>query len=90
VHVRHGDFGGWCDRPQAECFAPLSVIARRVEEVQEELWTTRHIVVDRVIVTSDEKAATWWDAVFELGWVRPDHSRTVEEHGEWCVPFQPL
>jgi hypothetical protein len=84
VHVRHGDFGGWCgDVPVKDCFAPLSVIARRVDEVQEELWTTKRIVVDRVIVTSDEQDPTWWDAVSELGWVRPDHSRTVEWHGEW-------
>ncbi|KAF7356995.1 hypothetical protein MVEN_01036100 [Mycena venus] len=83
VHVRHGDFGGWCDQPLKDCFAPLSAIARRVEEVQEELWATKHVVVDRVIVTSDEQDPAWWDAVFELGWVRPDHSRTVEVHGEW-------
>ncbi|KAJ7173653.1 hypothetical protein C8R46DRAFT_1189838 [Mycena filopes] len=83
VHVRHGDFGGWCDLPVKECFAPLSAIARRVEEVQEELWNTRHIVVDRVIVTSDEQDPAWWEAVSELGWVRPDHAQTVEVHGEW-------
>jgi len=83
VHVRHGDFGGWCDIPLKDCFAPLSVIARRVDEVQEELWATQHIVVDRVIVTSDEQDPAWWDAVFEMGWVTPDHSRTVEEHGKW-------
>ncbi|KAJ7886028.1 hypothetical protein B0H13DRAFT_2343047 [Mycena leptocephala] len=78
------DFGGWCgDVPVKDCFAPLSVIARRVDEVQEELWTTKRIVVDRVIVTSDEQDPVWWDAVFELGWVRPDHSRTVEQHGDW-------
>ncbi|KAJ7780325.1 hypothetical protein DFH07DRAFT_1026703 [Mycena maculata] len=84
VHVRHGDFAGWCgDVPVKDCFAPLSVIARRVEEAQAELWATRRIIVDRVIVTSDERDPEWWDAVGELGWVWPDHSRTVELHGEW-------
>ncbi|KAJ7272628.1 hypothetical protein B0H12DRAFT_1007870 [Mycena haematopus] len=83
VHVRHGDFAGWCDRPLKDCFAPLSAIARRVEEVQDELWETRRLVVDRVVITSDEQDPVWWDAVSELGWVRPDHSRTVEIHGPW-------
>lgn len=59
------------------------MIARRVEEVQTELWETHHVIVDRVVVTSDEQDIAWWDDVAELGWVRPDHSRTVEVHGEW-------
>ncbi|KAF7370981.1 hypothetical protein MSAN_00732300 [Mycena sanguinolenta] len=83
VHVRHGDFGGWCDRPLKECFAPLSAIARRVEEVQEELWATKKVVVDRVIITSDEQDPAWWEAVSELGWMKPDHSRTAEVYGAW-------
>ena len=32
IHVRHGDFKNWCwaaEKPE-DCFAPLSVIARRV------------------------------------------------------------
>lgn len=35
IHVRHGDFGGWCweaEQPE-DCFAPLPVIARRVRRV---------------------------------------------------------
>jgi hypothetical protein len=83
VHVRHGDFGGWCDRPLKDCFAPLSAIARRVEEIQEDLWARKRIVVDRVIVTSDEQDPAWWDEVFEYGWVRPDHSKTAEVYGAW-------
>ncbi|KAJ7230619.1 hypothetical protein GGX14DRAFT_344179, partial [Mycena pura] len=83
VHVRHGDFGGWCGVPLKDCFAPLSVIARRVEEVQDELLRTKRLVVDRVVVTSDEQDSAWWEEVLQLGWVRPDHSRTVEVHGAW-------
>ncbi|KAJ7065244.1 hypothetical protein C8F01DRAFT_736409 [Mycena amicta] len=83
VHVRHGDFGGWCELPLTECFAPLSVIARRVEEVQDEIWEKKRVVVDRVIVTSDEQDARWWDEVTELGWVRPDHSQTAALYGAW-------
>ncbi|OBZ78652.1 hypothetical protein A0H81_00004 [Grifola frondosa] len=38
VHVRRRDFAGMCGNvPREECFAPLSVYARRVREVQEEL-----------------------------------------------------
>jgi hypothetical protein len=81
--VRHGDFGGWCEWPLKDCFAPLSVIARRVEEVQAELWADHHVVVDRVIVTSDEQDSAWWEAVNDLGWSRPDHEQTVELHGQW-------
>ncbi|KAJ7708791.1 hypothetical protein B0H17DRAFT_1030880 [Mycena rosella] len=83
VHVRHGDFAGWCEPPVKDCFAPLSAIARRVDEVQAELWATQHIVVDRVVVTSDEQDSAWWAEVNELGWARPDHERTAELHGQW-------
>ncbi|KAJ7230618.1 hypothetical protein GGX14DRAFT_6107 [Mycena pura] len=87
VHVRHGDFGGWCGVPLKDCFAPLSVIARRVEEVQDELLQTKRLVVDRVVVTSDEQDSAWWEEVLQLGWVRPDHSRTVEVHGAWYAAY---
>ncbi|KAJ7493300.1 hypothetical protein B0H11DRAFT_2277373 [Mycena galericulata] len=83
VHVRHNDFANWCDVPLEDCFAPLSVIARRVSEVQAELWDTRRLRVSRVIVTSDEEDSAWWDDIAQLGWVRPDHSRTEERYGQW-------
>jgi hypothetical protein len=86
MNVRFRDFGGWCnDVPRDECYAPLSAIARRVEEVQEELLARKRIAVDRVIVTSDEQDNAWWEEVYQLGWTRPDHSRTVEQYGEWYV-----
>ena len=33
VHVRRGDFSNWCAEAEdpADCFAPLSVIERRVK-----------------------------------------------------------
>ncbi|KAJ7493298.1 hypothetical protein B0H11DRAFT_2228078 [Mycena galericulata] len=83
VHVRHGDFANWCNVPIKDCFAPLSAIARRVAEVQAELWDTRRMRVSRVIMTSDEEDSAWWDDVVQLGWVRPDHSRTEERYGQW-------
>ncbi|KAJ7447236.1 hypothetical protein FB451DRAFT_1411978 [Mycena latifolia] len=72
VHVRHGDFVGWCTVPVKDCFAPLSAIARRVAEVKAELLERRGIAVTHVIMTSDQTDSAWWDAV---------HSRTVAQHG---------
>jgi hypothetical protein len=68
-----------------DCFAPLPVIARRVKEVKDELVLRKGIVVDHVIMTSDEEDATWWEGVVKLGWRRVDHTRTIELHNKWCV-----
>jgi len=84
IHIRHGDFANWCGTvPVPECFAPISVIARRVEEVKQELLERKGLVVNHVILTSDEKNATWWDDVAAQGWYRVDHSKTVEIYGAW-------
>ncbi|KAJ7623652.1 hypothetical protein FB45DRAFT_837988 [Roridomyces roridus] len=84
VHVRHGDFAELCKGVAIKyCFAPMSAIARRVEEVQNELFETHGIMVDKVIVTSDEEDQAWWKDVTEREWARPNHSRTVELHGLW-------
>jgi len=87
IHVRHGDFVGWCNGvPVEECFAPIPVIARRVREVQEELsikhpgMNTKH-----VIMTSDERDEAWWDLVKAQGWYRLDHSNTAAQYGRWFV-----
>jgi hypothetical protein len=69
--------------PVEECFAPLSVIARRVQEVKEELLERKGIVVEKVIMTSDERNETWWASVRERGWYQVDHSETVEKYGAW-------
>ncbi|KAI0690908.1 hypothetical protein BC835DRAFT_157933 [Cytidiella melzeri] len=89
IHVRHGDFGNWCwdaELPE-DCFAPLSVIARRVREVRTELFLQKGIDVpmSRVIMTSDETDETWWDAVAALGWARVDHEKmhTENKFGKW-------
>ncbi|KAJ7706027.1 hypothetical protein B0H17DRAFT_1035316 [Mycena rosella] len=84
VHVRHYDFEVWCGGvPVQECFASLPVIARRVREVQEEIRERTGIMVNHVVVTSDERNATWWREVALLGWFNPDHSKTKETYGDW-------
>ncbi|KAG8874491.1 hypothetical protein FRB97_005877 [Tulasnella sp. 331] len=85
IHVRHGDFGDHCDRvkiPKLDCFAPLSVIARRVQEVQDELAGTRPDFNGgeplKVLMTSDEQDPAWWGDVRNRGWYFVDHG----PHGE--------
>jgi len=41
------------------------------------------LVVNHVIMTSDEKNATWWEDVVAQGWFQVDHSKTVEIYGAW-------
>lgn len=88
IHVRHGDFGGWCgDVPVHECFAPLSAYERRVQEVKDELRERRGIVVQHVIMTADEQDEGWWESVREMGWLQVDYARekTEEIYGKWSV-----
>ncbi|KAJ7293089.1 hypothetical protein C8J57DRAFT_1268093 [Mycena rebaudengoi] len=87
IHVRHGDFDGWCDGlPVEECFAPLSVIARRVREVQD-ILKRKGITAKHVVMTSDEKNETWWRQVADLGWKAIEHSQTKAKYGPWSVFF---
>jgi hypothetical protein len=84
IHIRHGDFLDWCGGvPQEDCFASLSVIARRVEEVKQEILERKGIVVNHVVMTSDERNATWWEGVTAQGWFGLDHSKTKELYGDW-------
>ncbi|KAJ6601344.1 hypothetical protein DFH09DRAFT_560743 [Mycena vulgaris] len=84
VHARRDDFQGWCsDFSIEECFAPLHVIARRVQEVRAEIWRRKGIMVTHIIITSDEKDSTWWAQVAALGWRKIDHSHTEGLHGIW-------
>ncbi|KAH8825674.1 hypothetical protein DL96DRAFT_1530298 [Flagelloscypha sp. PMI_526] len=84
IHVRHDDFDTYCGgRPREECFAPLPVIARRVQEVKDELLKNRGVAVEHVIMTSDEKDENWWKEVATFGWHWVEHSKTVAEHGVW-------
>ncbi|KAG8848874.1 hypothetical protein FRB96_001006 [Tulasnella sp. 330] len=98
VHVRHGDFGNECSRasiPTSDCFAPLSVIARRVQEVQDELANTRSGLNGgeplKVLMTSDERDTAWWDDVRSLGWHFVDHGPrgedTAAKFGKWYPPL---
>jgi len=88
IHVRHHDFQNWCgETPIQDCFAPLPVIARRVQEIQQELVQTKGIKVNHIIMTSDERDAAWWREVSELGWFTPDHTDTVALYGEWYPVF---
>lgn len=79
----------WCNIAGVsaqECFAPLSAFARRVDEMRVALFEGRGVSVEPVIVTSDEEDPDWWTAVSSLGWLRPDHSQTVQLYGAWCAP----
>jgi len=67
----------------ADCFASISVIKRRVEEVKQELLERKGMVVNHVIMTSDERNETWWEGVKAEGWYAIDHSKTVELYGAW-------
>lgn len=92
IHIRRGDFANVCkinlnEDDLSKCFAPLSSIARRVEEVKDELREKKGIIVDNVIMTSDEKDEEWWEDVKKLGWKRIDHSQTDEKHGRWYPIF---
>ncbi|KAJ7070890.1 hypothetical protein C8F01DRAFT_1244580 [Mycena amicta] len=84
LHIRRLDFQVWCNGlPIDECFASLRVIARRVREVQEEVRERTGVTVPHVLVTSDERNATFWDDVAKLGWFAPDHSETKKRYGDW-------
>ncbi|KAJ7693092.1 hypothetical protein B0H17DRAFT_1060748 [Mycena rosella] len=91
VHARRGDFQIWCNiryyTPVDQCFAPLAAFIRRVEEVRAAILARTDVSVERVIVTSDEQDPGWWDSVAALGWLRPDHSATVDMHGPWYPMF---
>jgi hypothetical protein len=72
------------ETPLAECFAPISAYARRVEEVKQELVQRKGLHVNHVIVTSDETDPAWWEEVKKRGWLRVDHSSTtLEDNGSW-------
>lgn len=90
IHARHGDFRDQCRGiPLDQCFASLSIIARRVSEVQEELRTQKGIEVTQVIMTSDEPDPEWWSEVRALGWTWVDYAteRTEEIYGKWHPVF---
>ncbi|KAG8925253.1 hypothetical protein FRC01_010445 [Tulasnella sp. 417] len=92
VHIRRDDFDAeFCKaHPEAECHPPLPVFRNRVRQVQEALAEkfgpmAKSGNVHDVIVTSDEKSATWWGEVKRMGWRYIDHveERTMEMYGTW-------
>ncbi|KIK35892.1 hypothetical protein CY34DRAFT_811817 [Suillus luteus UH-Slu-Lm8-n1] len=90
IHIRHGDFSEQCEGvPVDQCFASLSVIARRVSEVQDELRTRKGIDAAHVIMTSDESDPEWWADVRVLGWTWVDYAaeQTEEIYGKWYPVF---
>ncbi|KAJ3787141.1 hypothetical protein GGU10DRAFT_349647 [Lentinula aff. detonsa] len=87
IHVRHYDFIDQCKVPIEECFATIPVIARRVREMQDQILEEKGIVVNHVVMTSDEKEETWWQEVADQNWSTPDHSRTKELYGDWYPVF---
>jgi hypothetical protein len=70
-----------------DCFASVTIISRRVEEIKAELSESRGLTVDHVIVTSDERDEAWWGQIMDQGWYRVDHSGTAERYGAWYVTF---
>ncbi|KAL1746913.1 hypothetical protein HDZ31DRAFT_61736 [Schizophyllum fasciatum] len=83
VHIRRGDFVDICgDVPTNECFAPLSAYVRRVQEVQENLQARDGVAIERVIVSSNEHAPSFWAEVDRLGWAHIDYG-TGDTNGGW-------
>lgn len=89
IHVRHGDFKIACyDTPVDDCFAPLSRYALRVEQVQKQLREEHNVDAKLVLMTSDERNATWWEEVNKLGWAHIDFAGEPQDEilGKWSVP----
>ena len=81
--MRHGDFRMTCGEDTTGCFPSIDVVARRVDEVKEEIRQRKGISVNHVIMTSDETNATWWEGVRARGWYAIDHVQTTEDLGVW-------
>ncbi|KAJ7483554.1 hypothetical protein FB451DRAFT_1029523 [Mycena latifolia] len=86
IHARRGDFSKWCRDgvPQEECLAPLSAYAKRVDEVRAALLEAKGLLVERVVMTSDETDAVWWAEVRARGWAVPEHADTARLLGRWA------
>lgn len=50
VHVRRGDFSVYCGN--GDCYPALSVYARQVEEVKQEIFKVRGVDIEHVVVTA--------------------------------------
>ncbi|KAG8946917.1 hypothetical protein FRC04_011344 [Tulasnella sp. 424] len=92
MHIRHGDFKGYCgDGPAEHCWTPVSTLAEAVEEVRASLQSRLGISVSstHVLVTSDEQDPVWWAQIDNLGWAHIDHGkeRTAEKYSRWYPTF---
>jgi hypothetical protein len=88
IHVRRGDFEEACGSYTAdECFAPLERYALRVEQVKRQLRQEHNVDAPLVLVTSDERNETWWDATRKFGWVHIDYAKHLEDEilNTWSV-----
>jgi hypothetical protein len=87
VHIRRTGFGNQCSEDIAleDCFVPLDVYARHVEEVKRVLFDRDSVEVANAIVTSDETDSTWWQKVRARGWSYVDYrnERTAKTLGPW-------
>ncbi|KAF8529757.1 hypothetical protein BU17DRAFT_36415, partial [Hysterangium stoloniferum] len=83
IHARHGDFGLSCG--DKHCFPPISTLAEQVTELQQVLSRDHGLVIDKVLITSDEKNQTWWDDVRAHGWKTMNHDieQTAKLYGAW-------
>lgn len=88
IHVRHGDFKDACyDWSIEECWAPLERYALRVEQVQAQLRDEHNVDAKFVLMTSDERNATWWEETEKLGWKRINYATQPNDEilGKWYV-----
>lgn len=86
--MRHTDFASVCQRHKWEpCFPPLEMYKKRVQEVKEVISKETGIIVDKVLVASDEKNQTWWEEVHSLGWKSLNHDNAAgwETYDAWYV-----
>ncbi|KAF8966425.1 hypothetical protein BDZ97DRAFT_682823 [Flammula alnicola] len=92
VHIRHGDFMGQCplvNGTRTDCFPPLSVYGKHVDDIKKKWVTKSNLTVSNVIVMSDEQSPAFWDDVKNHGWSLVNHTQeeTVERFGEWYPPI---
>lgn len=68
------------------CLAQVPAFVHRVEQIRKDLLA-EHKDVSHVVVTSDERNATFWSQLRDLGWKYIDHDqeRTVDVYNKWYM-----
>ncbi|KAF9556712.1 hypothetical protein CPC08DRAFT_694164 [Agrocybe pediades] len=90
IHVRRGDFSGKCSKNgQKDCFPSLVAYEKHVQDIRGKLAEKSGLVVDNVVVISDEKSDAFWNTVRAKGWLFVNHTEehTLERYGEWYPPL---